>query len=243
MVAVGNDAFEYSGGETRFIDNQRIGGTIPEMLDLALAFVRRNMRVSTVVDSKTAKRKDKEEYPLVAVMEIVLNSLDHRDYSVHTTASPIRLLMYRDRLDLENLGGLYGRLTIDELGKAVADTRNEFIASILEILIGSENRFTSIPTVCGGMKESGLPDPEFSNRRGQFKVVLRNATAVVASEQESGLIAYCKMPRTREQIAEYLKVSTLAYATAKIRPLIEAGLLKMTIPGTPKSPKQLYYSE
>jgi ATP-dependent DNA helicase RecG len=185
MVAFGNNAFEYSGSETRFIDNQRIEGTIPEMLDLALSFVRRNMRVSTVVDFKTAKRKDKEEYPLVAVRELVLNSLVHRDYSVHTTASPIRLIIYRDRLELENPGGLYGRLTIDELGKAVADTRNEFIAGILEILIGSENRFTGIPTVRGVMRENGLPEPEFSNRRGQFKVILRNATAAVSTEQET----------------------------------------------------------
>jgi len=240
MVAAGNDAFEYSG-ETRFIDNQRIEGTIPEMLDLAVGFVRRNMRVSTVVDSVTTKRKDKEEYPLLAIREIILNSLIHRDYSIHTAASPIRLIMYRDRLELENPGGLYGRLTIDELGKAVADTRNEFIAGILEILIDSENRFTGIPNIRGAMKASGLPEPEFKTSRGQFKVTLRNS---VIEDWEKKLIEFCKTPRTRQEIAELLSVSTLAYAMSKyIQPLLDLGRLKMTIPKTPKSPNQQYFSQ
>jgi len=240
MFANGNDAFEYTG-DTRFIDNQRIEGTIPEMLDVALAFVRRNMKISTIVDSQTAKRKDREEYPLVAIREIILNSLVHRDYSIHTTASPVRLIMYRDRLELENPGGLYGRMTIDELGKKAADTRNEFIALILEVLIGSENRFTGIPTVRGIMKENDLPEPEFSDKRGQFKVVLRNS---ITTTRENDLIAFCRIPRTRNEIAKYLNVSTQAYAMSKhIQPLIDQDILKMTIPQTPKSPKQQYYSK
>ena len=240
MVTAGNDAFEYNG-ETRFIDNQRIEGTIPEMLDLGIAFVRRNMRVSTVVDARTAKRNDKEEYPLIAVREIILNSLIHRDYSIHTTASPIRLIIYRDRLELENPGGLYGRLTLSELGRAPADTRNEFIAGILEILIDNENRFTGIPNVRGYMKEANLPEPEFYTKRGQFKVVLRNS---VIGEQEKNLLAFCKTAKSRAEIAEYLSVSTIAYAMSKyIQPLLDKGQLKMTIPKIPKSPKQQYFSE
>ena len=40
---------------------------------------------------------------------------------MHTDRSPVRLVMYEDRLELENLGGLYGRITVDDLGKASAD--------------------------------------------------------------------------------------------------------------------------
>jgi ATP-dependent DNA helicase RecG len=40
---------EGTAGE-RFLDNQRIEGSIPEMLDAAIAFVRRNMRTKTIVN-------------------------------------------------------------------------------------------------------------------------------------------------------------------------------------------------
>ena len=42
----------------RFSDSKRIEGTLPEMLEGALAFVKNNMRISTKIDSKTGKRID-----------------------------------------------------------------------------------------------------------------------------------------------------------------------------------------
>ncbi len=80
------------------------------MLDEALAFVRRNMKNSIMVGSD-GKREDRPEYPLAAVRELILNALIHRDYSIHTEDSPIRVIIYRDRLAVENPGGLYGRQT------------------------------------------------------------------------------------------------------------------------------------
>ena len=68
----------------RFVDNRRIEGTIPEMLSEALAFVRKNVRVKTIIDPLSGKRQDVAEYPLTAIREILLNALVHRDYSTHT---------------------------------------------------------------------------------------------------------------------------------------------------------------
>ena len=63
----------------RFDDNERIEGTIPQMLKEALGFVRRNIKVRTIIDSATGKREDKPEYPIVALREVILNALIHRD--------------------------------------------------------------------------------------------------------------------------------------------------------------------
>ena len=63
-------------------------------------------------------RSDRPEYPMTAVREIILNALIHnRDYSIHTENSPVRVLMYKNRIEIENPGGLYGRITVNELGK------------------------------------------------------------------------------------------------------------------------------
>lgn len=47
----------------RFIDNQRIDGTLVQMLNDALVFVRKNMKTATIIDPNTGKRTDKTEYP------------------------------------------------------------------------------------------------------------------------------------------------------------------------------------
>jgi len=126
MGVVGND------GE-RFIDNKRITGSIPDMLDEAVEFVRKNSRTKTIIDDD-GRRRDKEEYPIKAVREAILNALVHRDYSIHTENIPIRIEMYRDRMEIINSGGLYGRISIDALGKVHPETRNAVLANILELL-------------------------------------------------------------------------------------------------------------
>ncbi|MEQ8156855.1 MAG: hypothetical protein ABRQ25_18595 [Clostridiaceae bacterium] len=50
----------------RFVDNKRIEGTIPQMLEGTLAFVRRNMKVKTIITDDGA-RADKPEYPIKQV--------------------------------------------------------------------------------------------------------------------------------------------------------------------------------
>lgn len=257
MLVDGFQIGDSGSNSERFIDNRRIEGTIPQMLDSALAFVRRNMRTSTVIDAD-GKRADRPEYPIIAVRELVLNALIHRDYSIHTVNSPIRIIIYKDRLEIENPGGLYGRLTVDELGRMPADTRNPFIAGGLEVLLNTENRFSGIPTVMHELKKSGLPPAVFESRRGTFKVTLYNRCCdsfvneddyaygysfiqPVNNDTEYRILSYCNEPRTRAEIARLLDIGTATYAASRyITPLVTAGKLKLTLPDTPKSKNQRY---
>ena len=66
IVVPGNEIGEVGDMGERFMDNQRIEGNIAEMLDGAIQFVNRNMRVKTIVDSETGKRKDRTDYPITA---------------------------------------------------------------------------------------------------------------------------------------------------------------------------------
>ncbi|MGN1143788.1 MAG: RNA-binding domain-containing protein, partial [Anaerovoracaceae bacterium] len=124
----------------RFLDNKRITGAIPDMLEEAVEFVRKNSRTKTIIDDN-GYRADKPEYPIKAVREAILNALVHRDYSVHTENVPIRIEMYRDRMEIINSGGLYGKITIDALGKVRPETRNAALANMLELLRITENRY------------------------------------------------------------------------------------------------------
>ena len=96
------------------------------MLKLALSFVINNVKKATRINNEGV-REDILEYPIKAIREVILNALIHRDYSIHTENEPIRLIIYDDRLEVSNPGGLYGRLSIDDLGKVHSDIRNPFI--------------------------------------------------------------------------------------------------------------------
>ena len=81
MVVPGYEKGEVTEDGSRFLDNKRIEGTLQDMLEQTIKFLKKNMRIQTVIEKETGRRTDKMEYPLVAVREAVLNALVHRDYS------------------------------------------------------------------------------------------------------------------------------------------------------------------
>ena len=236
----------------RFIDSKRLEGTLPEMLEQAVGFVRNNMQVSTRIDPATGRRMDRPEYPLDAVRETILNALVHRDYSIHTEGMPIQLTMYSDRLEVANPGGLYGRLTVDQLGKVQPDTRNPVLVTAMESLGQTENRYSGIPRIQHAMAELGLPAPVFVNTRSNFSVTLRNKSDAatqkasgpasdVPAEDPKGLLAFCRQPRSRAEIIAYLGIPSAQYALRRyLDPLVEAGAIRLSLPDKPRSPRQTY---
>ena len=230
----------------RFLDNKRLDGTISEMLKLAISFVINNIKKATRINDRGI-REDVLEYPIKAIREIILNSLIHRDYSIHTENEPIRLTIFDDRIEISNPGGLYGRLSIDELGKVHSDIRNPFIASILEILEVTENRYSGIPTIYAEMKKAGLMEPKFESVRGTFKVTLYNSkkTDIINDNFVSKIKAYCKTPRTKESLAKFFgydEKHPAYFINSYVIPLIEQGILAYAIPSKPRSKNQKIYT-
>ena len=236
------------GSGERFLDNQRIEGSIPEMLEEAISFVKRNMKNKTIINPKTGIREDRTDYPITAIREAVINALVHRDYSIHTEGMPIQIIMYEDRMEVKNPGGIYGRIKVDQLGKMQPDTRNPVLAFALETLHVTENRYSGIPTIRREMEKYNLNEPKFEDERGSFIVTFYKADNISKTkpglEETNNLLVFCRTPRTRKEICEYLGLSSITYAIQTyVMPLVESGKIKMTNPDKPKSTKQLFYSE
>ena len=251
VVVPGKEIGETAQGDAaRFVDNKRIEGTIAEMVEEALAFCKRNMKTRTIIDPQTGRRTDQTEYPISALREAILNALIHRDYSIYTEGTPVQLDFFTDRLEIHSPGSLYGRTTVEQLGHSRPDLRNPALAVMAETLTDAENRYSGIPTIRREMAAYGLPEPVFENRRSEFVVILSNGTGRVetssppeALEDSDKLLAFCRTPRTRQEIADFLGIKTVFYAISHyVKPLIAAGKLKMTLPDRPGSPKQKYYS-
>ncbi len=294
VVVPGTEVGETGETGERFLDNRRIEGSIPQMLEEALQFVRKNMRNKTIIDPETGRRNDRTDYPITAVREAIMNALVHRDYSMHTESMPIQILMFEDRMEIRNPGGLYGRLTVDQLGRMQPDTRNPALAMALEVLGITENRYSGIPTIRRAMEEYHLREPQFADERGSFVVTFYRETVKESrkdsvdeifretdrsrldyiklfsgigqeesrinepqtvyktggrredfgvSAEETRLLEFCRIPRTRQEISEFLGLSSTTYAIQTyVNPLIERGLIRLSVPGKPGSSKQRFTS-
>ena len=214
------------------------------MLEEALMFVRKNTKTKTIIDSTTGERTDRFEYPAVAVREAILNALIHRDYSINTEGMPIQLVIYEDRLEVCNPGGLYGRIRIDQLGKTQPDTRNPVLAVAMEVLNKTENRYSGIPTICRELEKAGMPEPVFNDIRGNFSVCFykdKISKTYTSGNKEMQLLEFCEKFRTRQEIADFLGIKTVPHAIKNhIMPLVDEGLIELEFPEKPRSSKQRY---
>ena len=250
VVVPGTEIGDIDSDAARFIDNKRIEGTIPVMVEDALSFCKRNMKIRTIIDPDTGARRDKTEYPVDAIREAILNALIHRDYSIHTEGTPVQIDFFSDRLEIHSPGSLYGRMSVEQLGIAKPDLRNPALAVMAETLTSAEHRYSAIPTMRRTLREHGLPEPKFENRRNEFVVIFYNGAVPqeptrqpVAERTLDTLEDFCRTPRSRNEIAEYLGVKTTFYAMQHyVKPLLECGTLAMTIPEKPKSRNQKYYT-
>ena len=119
----------------------------------------------------------------------------------------------------------------------------------MEVLGITENRYSGIPTIRREFARYGMEAPEFTDERGRFCVKFYKERRKAADMVQDGgaevynLIAFCRTPRTRKEICDYLGLSSVSYAMqVYIMPLVERGMIRLSIPDKPKSPKQLYYS-
>lgn len=242
----GKEIGDTAPDDARFLDNRRITGAIPDMLEGAMDFVKRNSRVRTII-GPDGRRTDREEYPLKAVREAILNILIHRDYSIYTENTPAGIEMYEDRIEFISKGGLYGGGSVSQLGKGRPDTRNPVILNIMELLHVTENRYSGIPTMRIELEKAGLPQPEYVVRRGVFIVTFRNhkeesGSVTDKTDLQEAVLRYCKTARSRDEITSFTGKSRYYTMSKVVQPLISQGKLQLTIPDKPRSSRQKYIS-
>jgi len=130
MLLFGNHGYSIHIGrfksEDTIIDDLLMKDPLLVALDEAMIFIKKHISLSYRFDG-SLKRKERWQYPLAAIRELLLNSVVHRDYK-HT--SDIVIKIFDDRIDFTNPGRIYGNLTIDDLERDdyVSSIRNKLLA-------------------------------------------------------------------------------------------------------------------
>lgn len=238
----GNEYIPSTGVNERFIANSSISGTIAQMFSLAYQFIVSNTKTTTIIN-ENGIRQDRDEYPLVAIRELLLNALIHRDYSYMVRSVPISVVIYDNRIEISNPGSILGNFKVSDLGKEFLPIRNAFLVRNAEDLLEVENRHSGILTIIQDMKKNNLFPPLFESNRGFFKVTLYNRHCDDYSNEEfvNKILDYCYIPRSKSSIAGHFGFSeekSSYFYNSYVKPLVNDGLLFLTIPEYPNSKYQ-----
>lgn len=188
VVVPGLRMGERSPDGRRFLDNATITGPIPTMVADAIAVAIRNMRAGAIIG---IGREDRYDYPLRVVRELVANALMHRDYSPAARGMQVQVELYPDRLVVLSAGGLFGPITVADLGSEDHPTtsRNQALAALLADieLVGwngetvCENRGSGLLSVLSELRRVGMSPPQFDAVPARVKVTVPQA-ALLAPE-------------------------------------------------------------
>ena len=166
----------------RFVDEARVDGPIPLMIEPTLRVLQRNMKRRSVIHG--IGRGSEWEYPVTALREAVVNSLVHRDLSALARGTPVQVQLFPDRLTIMNPGGLHGPVSLDRLGEAgVSSSRNATMMRLLEDIsvpgeghFVCENRGSGIGAMLVALRGAGMSPPEFKDTVATFSVTFPNHT-------------------------------------------------------------------
>ncbi len=154
------------------IDEERIGGTIVEILRRAEEKLRSHNYVAVDITSSPTHTK-RMPYPPAAIQQILYNAVLHRTYE--STNSPVRFYWFNDRIEINSPGGPYGSVTDENFGSpGITDYRNPNIGDVLKTFGFIQAFGRGIATARREMEKNGNPPPEFETNQSAVLCTLRN---------------------------------------------------------------------
>lgn len=155
------------------IRNQRtLSGRLNDVLRQVSGLLELNISVRTDIRSAPTELRS-PDYPIEALRQLAYNAIMHRSYE--GTNAPVRIYWYRERVEIQNPGGLYGVVTPDNVFDGVTDYRNPLVAEIMHNL-GFAQRFGfGVRLASTALAENGNPAPAFEFQPGHVGVTVRAA--------------------------------------------------------------------
>ncbi len=115
---------------SEYRDSEDIGGPLRVAFDRTMGFLLRN--IAHLQNGRDINSVGEPEIPRIALEELVINALVHRDYFI---SAPVRVFVFDDRIEIINPGHLPNNLTIENIKSGNSNIRNPILASFAAKLL------------------------------------------------------------------------------------------------------------
>ncbi|HQP88935.1 MAG TPA: ATP-binding protein [Thermoanaerobaculia bacterium] len=226
------------------------------MVREAIAWLDRTLPLSARFPKGAINREDRLPVPAEALREIVLNAVIHRDVS--NPSSYVAIAVFDDRIEVRSIGDFPSGVRAEQLSREhLSVRRNPLIAEAFHRTGAIEAWGRGTNRVIEACRAYGIPDPEFVDEAGAVTVtfsaeVVAGTGNLVRGGHQVGtkpaLSAYqvqvLELADVPHPLAELMvpsgRTDRTKFRDQVVAPLLEAGLLEMTIPDKPRSSKQGY---
>jgi ATP-dependent DNA helicase RecG len=206
--------FEDDDFTIRFQETEE--GNIILLLDKVLRQLDHNFLIRNI-SFEGMNRIETLEYPIVALREMLLNSLIHRNYM----GAPTQIRVYDNKMFVWNDGGLPESITLSQLKQFHSShPRNPILAEACFRGGYIDSWGSGIMKIVNSCKSAGLPTPEMNEKEGGFIVMLFKDIYSEEELQKIGLnarqikaVLYVKN-KGKMTSAEYQYINNISKRTA-----------------------------
>jgi len=155
------------------IDQKDIHGPIIELIPNLDNLLRANIRIATDITSEMKEIRE-PDYPIAALPQLTRNAIMHRNFE--SSNSPTRITWFNDRIEIQNPGGPFGQVSIDNFGKpGITDYRNPIVAEVMKSLDFVQKFGVGIATARNELQDNGNPELELTPDTNHVLCILRKA--------------------------------------------------------------------
>lgn len=221
------------------LDQKELRGYPVQALEEAIAFVERNTRQGAEIGR--VKRRDLHAVPPVALREAMVNAVVHADYALR--GAPIRVVVFDDRIEIENPGILLPGLTIEEVRDGLSRLRNRVIGRVFKELGLVEQWGSGMQRMAAACEAAGLPAPEFEERGLHFRATLRLVPVASAQADAADMVvlAYLDVPDGRSTAELAAHLGRTARATQQRLARLQASGMVVAVGTGPKDPRRRWF--
>lgn len=220
-------AIRYRGlDRDAIIDRKDMRGGLIDQVNDAINFTKRHTEEAFII--RDAPRHEAlSEYPTAAVREAVVNAVMHRDYFYDS--SHIYMHIFSDRMEIENPGGLFKGLTLEDLGRRSV-RRNRLIAELFFRAGFIEMIGSGITRMFKAMEQNGNPKPEI-RATNFFNIVFKkrvlSGSEISLTDRQKHLLHFLQTRGTasKSDCSQFLNVSGDT-ALRELKTLIEKKLIR-----------------
>jgi len=223
-----------------------------EMVDQAVDFVMSKLARAVIPRDGQVASDVEYEIPWKAVREAIVNAVTHRDYASNGS---VQVMLFADRLEIWNPGELPPSLSVAKLHHPHPSLpRNPLIADPMFLTRYAEKAGSGILDMLQQCREAGLRAPEFRQDASFFvQTIWRPKPAKIApvsqtigtksapSRHQVDILRKCNTDSVLRDLMQIAgRSDRTKFRHQVVNPLIEAGLIEMTIPTKPTSRLQKY---
>ena len=259
----------FKGTDTStFIDQATISGPIHSSVEPCIAFIKKNIALGSRIGE--VYRKDSWEYPLSAIREAIINAIIHRDYSITgsdikvaifddmleitspgplpDTLSPEELGSGRSEIRNRTLAPIFKDMKLIEgWGTGIRKMRTsldgypEIDLVLNELGYAFQVQFKKKPLLKKGRTKIGTDQAPTKHRPSTDQAPTKHRTSAGQAPDKSNLLDFCRQPRSIKEMLAFMQLKhRRTFVVNYLRPLMNEGLIAMTIPDKPTDEKQKY---